>query len=304
MNNINAQFVFSLAIILLGYFLKRLDLLKKEDGEGLSRIIFNITLPALIIVTFSTINIDLSLILVTITGILYGILMALVGGVAFGKEEHDTRGMLSMLIPGVNVGLFAFPLVEAIWGQEGIKYFGMFDVGNSIIVFGVSYIIAGYFSADKAVGLVGALKKSLKSVSLLAYIVSFGVAVVGIHFPKPVIDGLQILGKANTPLSLLLLGMYLSFSFDTAYLKSMVKVLAFRYLIGLAAGAVFFYLLPFEPMVRYTALIAFLLPIPTITISYALEFDYNVQFVGTLTNITILISFFLVWLDSATFLVG
>ena len=40
-----------------------------------------------------------------------------------------------MIVPGFNIGLFAYPLVEGIWGQEGIKYFGMFDMGNAFIVF-------------------------------------------------------------------------------------------------------------------------------------------------------------------------
>src|SRR5476649_1182905 len=113
-----------MTIIVVGYLLRRINLIKKEDGECLSRIIFNISLPALIINTFDTITIDFSLILLTIIGIVYGVFMAFLGVMAFKKEARNTRGMLSMLIPAFNIGLFAYPLVEALWGQEGIKYFG------------------------------------------------------------------------------------------------------------------------------------------------------------------------------------
>ena len=51
-------------------------------------------------------------------------------------------------MPGFNIRLFAYPLVEAIWGLEGLKYFGMFDMGNSIIVFGVCYIFTSVYSAE------------------------------------------------------------------------------------------------------------------------------------------------------------
>lgn len=145
MNDAHDQFLLSMLIIILGYAFKRMNLIGEQDGQCLSRIIFNITLPALIISTFNTIIIDFSLILITIIGIVYGLFMAILGVMVFKNEDRKTRGMLSMLIPSFNIGLFAYPLVESIWGQEGIKYFGMFDVGNSIVVFGVSYILPVIF---------------------------------------------------------------------------------------------------------------------------------------------------------------
>lgn len=156
-----------------------MNLIGEQDGESLSRIIFNITLPALIINTFNTIVIDFSLILITIIGIVYGLFMALLGVLLFKNEDRKTRGMLSMLVPSFNIGLFAYPLVEAIWGQEGITYFGMFDVGNSLVVFGVSYIVAGYYSAEGSdLKFTSISSKLLKSVPLLSYIIVFCLAVL------------------------------------------------------------------------------------------------------------------------------
>jgi predicted permease len=297
MNNANDQFLLSMLIIIVGYVFKNTNLIREEDGECLSRIIFNITLPALIINTFNTIVIDFSLILITIIGIVYGLFMALLGVFVFKNEDKKTRGMLSMLVPSFNIGLFAYPLVEAIWGHEGIKYFGMFDVGNSLVVFGVSYIVAGYFSSESSdLNFTSISSKLLKSIPLLSYIIVFCLAVSDLHFPGIVLDFTKILARANMPLSLLLLGIYLSFSLDAKHLKNIIKVLAVRYLTGLAVGTTFFFIMPFDKMFKYTMLIGFLLPIPTAVIQYAIEFDYDQKFVGTVANITILLSFFLVWL--------
>lgn len=297
MNNANEQFLLSMLIIMAGYFLRRTNLLKEQDGECLSRIIFNISLPALIINTFNTITIDFSLILITIIGIVYGAFMALLGVAIFKNEDTKTKGMLSMLIPAFNIGLFAYPLVEALWGQEGIKYFGMFDVGNSLVTFGIIYLMAGYFSSDDLeLNVSSAFKKLVRSVPLLSYLIAFSFAVLGIHFPKIVLDVTQILGRANMPLSLLLLGAYLNFSLESSYLKNMAKVLALRYLVGLGVGIAFFFIMPFDRMFKYTMLIGLLLPMPTVVIQYAIEFDYDQKFVGTLANITILLSFFLIWI--------
>ena len=297
MNNANDQFLLSMLIIMLGYVFKKINLIKEQDGECLSRVIFNITLPALIINTFNTMVIDFSLSLITIIGIVYGVFMALLGVFIFKNEDRKTRGMLSMLIPSFNIGLFAYPLVEAIWGQEGIKYFGMFDVGNSIVVFGVSYIVAGYFSSDSTdLKFTNIVTKLLKSVPLMSYIMVFCLAMSGLHFPEIVLDCTKVLARANMPLSLLLLGAYLSFSLDANHLRNLSKVLAIRYLTGLIIGMTFFFIMPFDKMFQQTMLIGFLLPIPTAVIQYAIEFDYDQKFVGTVTNVTILLSFFLVWI--------
>ena len=51
MGGFNEQFLISIVIIMLGYLLKRVKLVKEQDGEAVARIIFNLTLPCLIIVT-------------------------------------------------------------------------------------------------------------------------------------------------------------------------------------------------------------------------------------------------------------
>jgi len=302
MNSINDQFVFSLMIIFLGYCLKRLNLIREKDGESLSRVIFNITMPALIIANFSAFALDASLLIAGASGFAFGLLMALVGLLVFRRQKDCNRGMLTMLIPGLNVGLFALPLVEAIWGQQGILYFLMFDVGNSFIIFGLMYAIASCFSSQSGVAdMAGALRRGMKSVPLLTYMGVMVLSLAGLKFPDAMLGTCQIIGRANMPLALLLLGIYLSFSFDKAYVKSMAQVLALRYVVGIVAGVAVFYLTPLDAMVKYTVLIGFLLPIPTIAIQYAIQFDYNPRFVGTLTNMTILMSFALVWLESSLF---
>lgn len=298
MNSINQQFVVSMLIIMLGYCLKRFNIIKEQDGDALARVIFNITLPCLIISTFSSIKIEPSLVMLILLSIVYGVMIALLGLYGFRQEaSRNRRGMLSMLLPGFNIGIFAYPLVEAIWGQDGLKYFGMFDVGNAFIVFGVAYLIGSHFSGEKVdLDFKTVISKLSRSIPLLGYILACSANLLGLHFPDIVLDTTKIIAKANMPLSLLLLGLYLSFSFESGYLKSMGKVIAVRYLIGLAAGILFFFLLPFEEMFRYTLLIGLILPISASVLPYSVEFDYDRKFVGTLSNITVLVSFFLIWI--------
>lgn len=296
-NNVNSQFILSLIIIAIGYTFKRLNLIKESDGDGMARILFNITLPALIFVTFNSMKLDHSLILLTIISAVYGIIMSFIGVFIFRNEQRNMRGTLAMIVPGFNIGLFAYPLIQSIWGKNGLKYIGMFDMGNSLTMFVFCYIIAAYFSTSEAkIGIKEIVKKSFASVPLMAYIITLIVNLAGFHFPNTFISVCGIISKANMPLSLLLLGVFLNFAIDKTYYKNIIKILIVRYGIGLVSGIVLFKILPFNLMFRYTVLIGLSLPIGMAVIPYAVQFNYDKKLVGTLCNITMILSFALIWI--------
>jgi len=296
MSNVNMQFILSLAIIALGYIFKRIGLVKETDGEGISRIIFNITLPSLVITTFSTIVIDRTLMLMPVLSLVFGLIMTVIGLFVFKRENNKDKGMLSMLVPGFNVGLFSYPLIESVWGKEGLKYISMFDMGNSVIVFGVCYITASIFSMEGSkVDFKGVLKRAASSIPFMSYIVTLVVNLSGLHFPGLMLDITGILSKANMPLSLLLLGIFLSFKFEKEHLVKMAKILGLRYGIGIAVGVIMYLFLPVEPLFKNILLLAFSLPISMSVIPYSVQFDYDKKFVGTINNMTIILSFLYIW---------
>lgn len=297
------QFLYCILIISLGYILKRGNIIKEKDGEGLSRIIFNLTLPSIIIVTFSDITLESSLFLLIFIGFLYGVLIGFFGLFVFRKKQRNIKGMLGMMVPGLNIGLFAYPLVEAIFGKEGITYFGMLDVGNAFIVFGLSYLIGSFYSKeDVKLDFKTVVTKMSKSIPLMTYIIVVIINLIGLTLPSVIVDVADIISGANMPLSLLLLGIYLNFSFDKSYVKLMLQYLGLRYGVGLLLGVLCFFVFPFDEMFKYTVLLGFLLPTSMSVLPYSVEFEYNQKFVGTLSNLTIIISFILLWLLANLFI--
>jgi malate permease and related proteins len=103
------------------------------------------------------------------------------------------------------------------------------------------------------------------------------------------------------PLSLLLLGICLNFNINKEYRKSVIKVLSLRYFIGLAVGIILFRFSPFNNLFKYIVLIGLILPVGMADIPYAVEFGYDKRFVGTMCNITILLSFGLIWIITTLF---
>ena len=201
-----------------------------------------------------------------------------------------------MIVPGFNIGLFAYPLVEGIWGQEGIKYFGMFDMGNAFIVFGLTYLIGSFYSADNnSFELKQVVVKMSRSIPLLTYISICTISLIGLQLPTVILDVAGVISKANMPLSLVLLGIFLDFSLDKSYFNKILKYLTLRYVVGLSIGLFSFFVLPFDNLYRYTILLALILPMSFSALVYAVQFNYDKKLIGTVSNLTILISFVLLW---------
>jgi malate permease and related proteins len=295
----NQEFLYIILIIAFGYLLKRVNILQEKDGEVISKIIFKITLPALVLVTFDSVKIETSLFLLPVIVLVYGIVSAILGLLFYKNEERELKGSLMMLSSGFNVGLFAFPLVYAIWGMDGLTYFSMFDVGASFIVFGISYILGSYFSEEGLnLNPIEILKKLGKSIPLMTYMIASILNFCHIKLPDLIINLASTISGANIPLSLLLLGLFLNFKFDKQFIKPMVKFLTFRYGLGLSVGLVLYYLLPYDIMLRTTILIGLLLPVPASALTYAVEFKYSndsTRFVATMSNITIVISIIILY---------
>ncbi len=292
----NRQFLVSTLIIALGFLVKRY-LIDERGAQALVRLVFNVTLPALVIHTFDQVTIEPSLALLPAIAVGYGLLMAAVGSLLlFRGRPRPERGQLSMLLPGFNIGLFAYPLVEAALGSGALRYLAMFDMGVAFVTFGVAYAIAGHFARQgQRLDLAYAGRQLLGSVPFVAYVLALLLAAAQVHLPGPVLDAAGALARANMPLSLLVLGMVLGYDAEPGRWRAIAEVLGARYLPGLAVGITLYALLPLDATFRTIVLVCLVLPPPLITVSYAVQFGYDVRFVGLLLNVANVASYLLLW---------
>ncbi len=297
MVDVNTQFFLSFILIVLGYAIKRAHLVNERDGEGLAKVILNVTLPALILDTITTIDIDPALGLLPFIAIVYSFSLVLLPSFLFRKQDRTLRGNLIICTVGFNIGLFAYPLIEGIFGSEGLKYIAMFDVGNALIIFGLCYVIGVKFSpTESRVDAKYILKKLVTLIPLMSYVVALATNLSGAAFPEFFANIFDFVGKANGPLVLILLGIYLNFSFEKSHWKHIFKVLGVRYGVGLVVGLALFFLLPFPLLFRVVLLVALILPIGMAVVPYAVQFNYERHLTGAMVNLTIIISFGLIWL--------
>lgn len=298
------QFIIIILLIALGYLLKRINFIKSADSQVLSTLVLNVTLPSLVIVNLNSANPDLSFSILPIMMLIYGILAKVIMVALFRKYDNHVKGSVGMMAASLNIGLFAYPLVETIWPKNGMIYFGMADIGGAIIMFGVTYFVGSYYSEGsdqfnfKFLG-----KKLISSVPLVTYIVMFILNMANIHLPKASIDFFTIISKANMPLSMILLGIMLSFRIEKQFLPIAVKYLIVHYGLGCIAGLLVHFFLPTsDDMIKTTLLITWLLPVGVAIIPYSIQFKYKtLPLVGMVTNISIVISIIIIYIYQAIF---
>lgn len=298
------QFIIIILLIALGYLLKRINFIKSADSQVLSTLVLNVTLPSLVIVNLNSANLDLSFSILPIMMLIYGILAKVIMVALFRKYDNHVKGSVGMMAASLNIGLFAYPLVETIWPENGMIYFGMADIGGAIIMFGVTYFVGSYYSEGsdqfnfKFLG-----KKLISSIPLVTYIVMFILNMANIHLPKASIDFFTIISKANMPLSMILLGIMLSFRIEKQFLPIAVKYLIVHYGLGCIAGLLVHFFLPTsDDMIKTTLLITWLLPVGVAIIPYSIQFKYKtLPLVGMVTNISIVISIIIIYIYQAIF---
>ncbi|MBF9018915.1 MULTISPECIES: AEC family transporter [unclassified Oceanispirochaeta] len=110
-------FLMSLTVILLGYFLKRIGFLEAEHSRLLSKMVMNITFPAQILVTISTAPLSTDLFILPWIPIFSAIIGFSLGLILFRKLPSDTKGLMLMATMGLNIGLFAFPILQGLFGD-------------------------------------------------------------------------------------------------------------------------------------------------------------------------------------------
>jgi predicted permease len=228
----------------------------------------------------------------------FGSVSSILGFLIFKKEDPAYRGILTMGSAGYNLGLFAYPLIEGVWGWEGLTYAIMFDLGNSFINFIVNYGMGTYLSSKhqdknpaKAIA-----TKVLTLPPFQAMVLGLTCNLAMIHIPAIPLDVIETISKGNKPMVLLLMGIYFSVRLPKKSFQKVFQVLAIRYVLGLGVGLTLYYLLPFSDSYRNMLLICLILPAGMTLITYSDEFDFDTGIAAALVNFSMLISFTLMWL--------
>lgn len=291
-------FLLSLFVILLGYFLKRIGFLEADHSTLLSKMVMNITFPAQILLTISNSSLSSDLLILPWIPVVSAFIGLGTGLVIFKKLPSETKGLMLMGTMGLNIGLFAFPILQGLFGDLGVQVAAMVDIGNAFVIFGIAYMVGDRFSPDGSGhkrGPAATIKVFFKSVPLLSYFAGLIINFSGWSLPLHFQSWLGIMGRANQFLVLLVLGLVLSFDWRHHMKSGLLPLLALRYTLGITMGLLVWFLLPVDILIRKITFLCLILPTGFAIVPNAMEFGYDRDSAGAVMNITLIISFFMMW---------
>ncbi len=277
------------AIIFLGFFLRIVGVFKEGDFRVLSNITLKITLPASIVVSFAQMEIDPSMLTISLLGFGGGVVYILVA-MLLNARNRENRAFDVLNLPGYNIGLFAMPFVQSFLGPVGVVTTSLFDTGNAFICLGGSYGIASSIKAGKGFSIGRILKALLTSVPFLSYIVMIILNLTGVKLPSVVLDFADIIKGANTFMAMLMIGVGFKLSASWKQLGHILKLVIVRYAVAAALGAAFYFLLPFDLEIRKTLVLLAFSPIGAAVPAFTNELKGDVGLSSAVNSICILCS--------------
>ena len=278
------------AIILLGYALKRIGVFKEEDFGVLSKICIRITLPGAIITSFAGKEIDVSMLTLLFLGIGCGVIYICLGFLLNLRSSREQRAFEILNLPGYNIGCFTMPFAQSFLGPLGVIATSLFDSGNAFICLGGAFGVASSVKDGKGFDLKRILRALSKSVPFVTYLIMVTLNLLRIQVPAAVVECAGIIGGANSFMAMFMIGVGFKLSGDKSQTGKIVRILGVRYGVGAILAYIFYFVLPFDLQVRQALVILAFSPIGSAVPPFTAELGGDVGLSSAINSMAIVIS--------------
>ena len=272
----------------------KLGYLGGEFDRQLSRLVINITCPALILSSAMTGTLPdrrfiLPLLLISV------ITYALLTGVAillprYLTQKKTDEGSIGFALMFGNVGFMGYPVVASIFGHEAVFYAAVLNVVNTFAVFTIgTVLITGKSDVEGK----HFQKKVLYSTPMLAAYLTMAIVALEIsNIPEAISQPLTMLGDITVPAALLIIGSSMSnLPLRSLLGNSTVYVTTLFRLVLLPIGIHFLMdTLGFSPLVVNINTLVIAMPVATYGTILCLRHEKDTTLMTEVTFITTLFS--------------
>lgn len=293
--NVLTQTVALFILILIGYTVKKLGVVRDSDVKGISELIVKVTLPTMIVVSmsmeFSRDKLIFSAIMFGISSMSYVFKNIIAKWFTkFFKVKGPESAIYEMMILFSNSGFMGFPVVKALYGEEGVFYAAIINVSFNIFIWtlGVNII-----SRDNGNRVKTSAKTLLKNPGIVSVFIGVALFLAPIEIPEVIKSPLTMIGESTTPLAMMTIGMLLVNTSVKSLFKN--KKLALASIVRILVFPIIFmtvlFLLDVPPMVTGILLILESMPAASSIAIFARRYDADYElasqgvFLSTLLNV-------------------
>lgn len=193
--------------MIIGIILKRTKIVPENFHTSLNAFVINISLSAFSLYYISKIELNNSVIypvLVAWIGIFVAIAFFSILGKFFGWK-YSVIGALIMCAGFGNTSFLGIPVIQAMYGEEGLKTVMLVDQPGFVALSTVGILVANFYSGSKdSIG--KHLTKILKFPPFIAFAIALLLNIFSMEIPKIFDEVLMKLGATTVPLALVSVG--------------------------------------------------------------------------------------------------
>lgn len=217
-------------VIFIGIFARKKNYLNKEINKGLSDILVNITLPLLVVSSF-TAEYSQDMLLnagkVFILSMLINIVLIFASKIIFSRFPKNEQNVLKFVTVFSNCGFMGFPILLSLYGKTGVFYGSIFNITFNLFMFTYGIML---FTNEKNV-------KDFKRILINPVIICTGIGLLifrfSIKLPMPIDKTINMVGSMTTPVAMLIIGaMIAEINIKEAMVGYKVYLVSFLRLIG------------------------------------------------------------------------
>ena len=320
------DFLFALNVVLpiiiliaLGYFLKRINLIKEEAFSFINKLVFMVLLPVNLFMSvydasgFDAFNFKFVLFIAVafITLFLLGLLF-----VIFFVKDKRQKGVVLQAFVRPNYAIIGIPLAEAIGGSEAGALASLvalvsIPITNILATIALSVFVESDSEENKHVfkstilkiaknpliiGVVLGLIALLIRMILINNNIDFRLKDIGFLY-----SSLSLISRASTPIALITLGGLFNFLSLKDNIKNLIIVSVSRILIPLTIFIIALFLFDFNANEYATMIGLFVSPVAVSSAIMAKEMDNDAELANEIVVVTTILSMFTIFISILVF---
>jgi len=280
-------------IILVGVYGSNKKIITSEINKGLTDVLIQIALPFMIVSSFIFTydnTIKGNVIKTFYYSFIAYIIMAVVSSILLVPIKSDKKTILHFANVFTNTGYIGFPILNSVYGAEGVIYGSIFNMFFAIFLWTYGIIIfRGAFNKKE---LKREIMKVLLNTSVIAVFIGIIIMIFNIQLPRAILSSVRSIGNMTGPLSMIIIGVILSKAKIKSYLKdwtiyygittNLILIPAILYFISLLIGD--------RSKVANTVIIMAAMPAAAMTSIFAESFDREKEYAAVIVSATTLLS--------------
>lgn len=299
MPDILLNFVPFLLALALGFAYKRIGIFGQTDGRVIARLVVNVTFPAVAFSALYRATLTPDVLFLP----LFGLLIPLTGmGITYGVgrrirlPDHE-MGVFLCNAGVTNLAFFLFPIFQQLYGFEALTHLVIFDTGNALMAFLVTFAVARYYGSRNKGQIAMNWRGLLLSPPLMVLPLALILNAADVALPDSVARLLDVAANANTLLTMITLGIYIE---PRLYKLRLVALgLVMRFGVGLLLGLLVATLLNLTGLNRLIVIMGAAMPTGMTVLIYAANEGLDAELAANLISYSLIVGFGMVMLLSA-----